>query len=81
MKKGKLTALIAVRRGSQRVKNKNIKPFADSNLLEIKIKMLKSLGIVGEIVVNSDSDKMLKIAENYDVSIQKRDDYYKIKGY
>ena len=36
MKKGKLTAIVPVRAGSQRVKNKNTKPFADSNLLKIK---------------------------------------------
>ena len=30
-------AIITVRSGSQRVKNKNLKPFAGSNLLEIKI--------------------------------------------
>ena len=29
MKKNKLTAVIPVRAGSQRVKNKNLKPFAD----------------------------------------------------
>ena len=36
-----ITAVIAVRAGSQRVKNKNIKPFGNSNLLEMKIKTLK----------------------------------------
>lgn len=33
-----IKALIFVRSGSQRVKNKNIRPFADISLLEIKIK-------------------------------------------
>ena len=37
MKKGKLTAVVPVRAGSQRVKDKNIKPFANSNLLKIKL--------------------------------------------
>ena len=32
-----ITAVIPVRAGSTRVKNKNIKPFAGSSLLEIKI--------------------------------------------
>ena len=36
----KLTAIIPVRAGSQRVKNKNLKPFAGSTLLDIKIKTL-----------------------------------------
>ena len=34
---GKITALIAVKGNSDRVKNKNIRPFANSNLLEIKL--------------------------------------------
>ena len=37
-----IKALIAVRSGSLRVKNKNIKPFAGSSLLEIKILLLGS---------------------------------------
>ena len=36
-----ITAIIPVRANSQRVKNKNIKPFANSNLLAIKIKQLQ----------------------------------------
>jgi spore coat polysaccharide biosynthesis protein SpsF (cytidylyltransferase family) len=35
-----LKALVAVRSGSQRVQDKNIRQFANSNLLEIKIKQL-----------------------------------------
>ena len=42
MKKGKLTAVVAVRKGSQRIPNKNITPFGDSNLLEMKLKVLKA---------------------------------------
>ena len=41
MRNEKLTAIIPVREGSQRVKNKNIKPFAGSTLLDIKIEILK----------------------------------------
>ena len=41
--KNSMTALIAVRSGSVRVKNKNIKKFAESNLLELKIKQLKEV--------------------------------------
>ncbi|MBQ8693486.1 MAG: hypothetical protein IJ520_10120, partial [Synergistaceae bacterium] len=38
-----IKALVAVRSGSTRVKNKNIRPFAGSNLLEIKLRQLKNL--------------------------------------
>ena len=40
MKKGKLTAVVPVREGSQRVKDKNIKLFANSSLLDIKLNIL-----------------------------------------
>ena len=38
-----IKALVAVRSGSVRVKNKNIKPFAGSSLLELKLKQLKRI--------------------------------------
>ena len=45
-----IKALIAARSGSVRVKNKNIRPFAGSTLLEIKINQLKRLNIFDDIV-------------------------------
>lgn len=71
-----ITALIPVRKGSQRVKNKNIKKFADSNLLEIKIDQLKSISRIKKIIVSSDCDKMLSIAKKKGVEIHRRDEYY-----
>ena len=76
MKKGKLTAVVPVRAGSQRVKNKNTKPFANSNLLKIKLETLKKISMIDNIVVNSDSDEMLDIALSYGVSTHKREEYY-----
>lgn len=58
-------AIIPVREGSQRVKNKNIKPFANSSLLEIKIRQMlriKEQGYIDEVIVNSDSLPMLELA-------------------
>jgi len=71
-----LVALIAVRAGSQRVKNKNIRSFADSNLLEIKIKQLKQVKQLDEIIVNSDCEQMLKIARDCGVTAVKREGKY-----
>ena len=71
-----IKALIPVRSGSQRVRNKNIKPFADSNLLEIKIKQLLRIKELDGIIVNSDSDEMLEIAKNLGAKTVKRDSYY-----
>ncbi len=74
-----ITAIIPVRKGSQRVKNKNIKPFGDSSLLEIKIKTLLKLqkwNKIDEIIVSSDCEKMLEIAESLGVQTHKRDNFY-----
>ena len=76
MKKGKMTAVVAVRSGSQRVKNKNFRPFADTNLLELKLKILLKVKNLDEIIVNSDSDIMLEIANKYNVKSQKRDEFF-----
>ena len=76
MKKGKLTAVVPVRAGSQRVKDKNIKPFSNSNLLEIKLDILKSVSNIDNIIVNSDSNDMLDIAMSKGISTHKREEYY-----
>lgn len=72
----KITAIVPVRKGSQRVKNKNIKNFANSNLLEIKIKQLKSVQLIDDIIVTSDCEEMLSIAKRHNVKMHVRDKYY-----
>lgn len=72
----KIKALVAVRSGSVRVQNKNIKPFAGSSLLEIKLKQLKRIPNLDGIIVNSNSDEMLKIAFELGCETVKRDEYY-----
>ena len=69
-------ALIPVRAGSQRVINKNIRPFAGSSLLEIKIKQLKKMDFIESVVVNSDSDEMLELSRSLGAETVKRDKYY-----
>ena len=76
MKKGKLVAVVPVRAGSQRVKDKNIKPFAGSNLLTLKLETLKSVTNIDRVVVNSDSDLMISIAHTNQVSTHKREKYF-----
>lgn len=71
-----IKALIPVRSGSKRVANKNIRPFADSNLLAIKIEQLKRLKNLDGIVVNSNDDDMLAIARDLGAEAVKRDEYY-----
>lgn len=67
-----ITAVIPVRAGSTRIKDKNIKKFADSSLLEIKIEQLKAIDEIDEIIVSSDSEKMLEVAKKHGVIAKKR---------
>jgi N-acylneuraminate cytidylyltransferase len=72
----KITAVIPIRKGSERVKEKNMKPFADTNLLELKINALKQVKSINEIIVNTDSELAIEIAKANGVSFHKREDYY-----
>lgn len=72
----KISALIAARSGSLRVKNKNIREFSGSTLLELKIDQLQQLDNIDEIVVNSNCDEILNIAKKHNVHTIKRDGYY-----
>lgn len=67
-----ITAIIPVRAGSRRLKNKNIAPFGDTNLLLNKIAQLQKVPEVDRIVVSSDSDIMLEMAKNAGVDTHKR---------
>ena len=71
-----LTAVITVRKGSVRVPNKNLKLFCGKNLLIHKIEVLKKIKGLDEIIINTDSDEAITIAQKYDVSHFKREDYY-----
>lgn len=70
------TAIIPVRKGSRRLKGKNIAPFAGTTLLEYKIDQLKQVDSVTNIVVSSDCDEMLGMAAAKGVSTHKRADEY-----
>ncbi len=71
-----LVAVIPVRKGSQRVKNKNFRNFAGKNLLIHKIKILKKIKEIDEIIINTDSNKAVKIAKRFNVNYHKRIKYY-----
>jgi N-acylneuraminate cytidylyltransferase len=70
-----ITAIIPVRQGSQRVKNKNFKPFAGKSLLEHKIEIIKKLP-VKDIIINTDSDYAIELAKKLNISYHKREPYY-----
>ena len=67
-----VTAVIPVRAGSRRLKNKNLRPFNGVTLLEHKVLTLKQTPEVTKIVVSSDSEEMLNIAKNHGVDTHKR---------
>lgn len=71
-----IKALIPVRSGSVRVKNKNIKAFANSSLLEIKIKQLLRIKELDGVVVNSNDEEMLEIAKYLGAETFKRNEYF-----
>ena len=72
----KIKALISVRSGSVRIKDKNIAPFAGSSLLEIKVRQMLRIPELDSVVVNSNSDKMLQMAQRLGAEIVKREEYY-----
>ena len=72
----KIVAIVPVRKGSKRIRNKNFKNFAGSNLLEIKLKSLKKVNLINKIIVSTDSEIAIKIAKKYNISYHRREKYY-----
>lgn len=75
----KITAVIPIRTGSQRVKDKNLRAFANTNLMELKIKNLLQVPELTSIVVNTNSELAIEIVnKNYrgGVSTHRREEYY-----
>lgn len=76
----KITAVIPIRSGSQRVKNKNLRPFGDTTLLQFKIESLLKVPEIDSIVVNTNSEEAISIVKNYysekKVSYHRREEYY-----
>ena len=73
MKKLKITAVIVTRKNSRRVKNKNTRLFHNKDsLLSLKIKQLKKVKEINEIIVGSDDPKAELIANNLKVRFFKR---------
>ena len=70
----KLVAVVPIRKGSQRVKNKNFRKFSGENLLIHKINLLKKLNDIDEIIVNTDSDE--NEFQKTKCKFFKREDYF-----
>ena len=76
----KIVAVIPIRTDSQRVKDKNQRPFADTTLLDYKIRTLQQVEELDGIIVNTNSDELVaRINGEYagsKVRAQRREDYY-----
>lgn len=71
-----IKALVAVRSGSVRVQNKNLRPFAGSSLLEVKLAQLKRLKGLDGVIVNSNDETMLEIGKKMGCQTVLRDPFY-----
>jgi CMP-N,N'-diacetyllegionaminic acid synthase len=67
-----MIAIVPVRKGSERVPNKNIKDFAGSSLLELKLQQLQRVDLFKNVVVSSDCNDMLNMAIDLDATPHKR---------
>lgn len=76
MYKKKVTAVVPVRKGSQRVVSKNTRAFFDTTLLDLKLLVLKQVKGIDEIIVNTDCPVSIEIAKKHGVAVYIRDDFY-----
>lgn len=76
----KITAVIPVRKGSQRVRDKNLRPFSDTTLLENKINSLLKVPEIDSIIVNTNSEIAIELVKKKyaqtKVSFHHREEYY-----
>lgn len=65
----KALAVIPARGGSQRIKDKNIRPFLGRPIIEYAIEKAKAAGIFNRIVVSTDSEMIRDVAINAGASV------------
>ncbi|RED48369.1 acylneuraminate cytidylyltransferase family protein [Seonamhaeicola aphaedonensis] len=76
LKLNDIGVVIPVREGSSRIKNKVLLPFGtDETLLEWKINQLKQVISSHQIIVSTDSQKLIDIAKNNNVKYSVREKY------
>ena len=75
----RITAVVPIRSGSQRVRDKNLRPFAGSTLMELKINSLLMVPELTSIVVNTNSEEAISIVNKRytgGVKTHRREEYY-----
>ena len=71
-----IIAMVPIRAGSTRVPNKNTRKFADTSLLELKLKVLKKVKGITQVIVSTDCQIAAEIANRQNVKVQWRNKYY-----
>ena len=72
----KIIGIIPVKEHSVRVKKKNTRKFANTNLLELKLSQLKKTKNFSNFLVSSESKKILTVAKKKGFLTHLRDPYY-----
>jgi CMP-N,N'-diacetyllegionaminic acid synthase len=72
----KIVAVVPVRGGSQRVPQKNTRPFSGTTLLGLKLEVLTGVSGLDDIIVTTDSDECMTIARTFGVTVHERDSYF-----
>ena len=62
----KIAFFLPTRKDSERVKNKNTRPFAgmDGGLIENKIRQLLETKLIDEIILSTNDEKCMEVAQN-----------------
>lgn len=71
-----VTALVPCRAGSERVPNKNTRPFSTSSLIQIKLEQLSLVSQISRIIVSTDDPLVIEACDGFDgskVEIHHRD--------
>ena len=79
-----VTAVIPIRSGSQRVKDKNLRKFGDTTLMELKINNLLQVPELDKVIVNTNSEEAINIVKNHPayqmgggkLDFHRREEYY-----
>ena len=74
--KGTIVGLVPVKGSSDRVKQKNLRSFCNTSLLELKLNQLKNVKGFNDIIVSSEDEEVLKVAESKGFSLHVRDPKY-----
>ena len=69
----KLVAILPVRNFDYYIDKKNLLPFADTNLLVYKIRQLKKVSRIDDIIICSDDEKLENLSNEENVSFLKRE--------